>query len=235
MGSSRFPGKPLYKILGKELIHHVYENCKKSNLFEKILIATPDKEIKDFCKSIEADYIITSNEHLRASDRCNEAILNLEKKGDFYDVITMVQGDEPLVTSRTIDVITRVVLDDKDINCANGFGEIKINELDNNNCIKVIKDVFDNAIYMSRKSIPFNALNNVNVGKQICVIPFKTEFLKLYSNLKETPLEIAESIDMLRLIEYGYKIKMVRVKGNFQPVDILDDVLIVEELLSKNL
>ena len=57
--------------------------AKKSNLFEKILIATPDKEIKDFCKSIEADYIITSNEHLRASDRCNEAILNLEKKGIF--------------------------------------------------------------------------------------------------------------------------------------------------------
>ena len=234
MGSSRFPGKPLHKILNKELVHHVYENCKKSNLFERILIATPDKEIKEFCSSIEADYIMTSNEHLRASDRCNEAILKLEKDGDNYDVITMVQGDEPLVTSETIDSVTKVVLNNKDILCANGFGDIKPNELDNKNCIKVMKDVFNDAIYMSRNSIPFNPLVNKNVGKQICVIPFKTEFLKKYSNLNETPLEVAESIDMLRIIEHGYKVRMVRVKGDFHPVDILNDVKIVEKFLSKN-
>ena len=233
MGSSRFPGKPLYKIMGKELIKHVYENCIKSNLFKKIIIATPDKEIKDFCNCIQAEYIMTSKEHTRASDRCNEAILNLEKSCDFYDVTTMVQGDEPLVTSETIDAITKVVIKDKDIICANGFGNIKLDELANKNCIKVIKDIFDNAIYMSRNSIPFNALNKINVGKQICVIPFKTKFLKLYSNLKETPLEVAESIDMLRIIENGYKVKMVPVKGEFQPVDVLNDVLIVEKFLSQ--
>ena len=91
MASTRFPGKPLYKIMGKELVQHVYENCKRSNLFKWILIATPDKEIKEYCKSIQADYVMTSNEHSRASDRCNEVILKCEKNGDYYDVITMLK------------------------------------------------------------------------------------------------------------------------------------------------
>tara|TARA_Y100001978_G_scaffold57924_1_gene52110 strand:- start:2089 stop:2826 length:738 start_codon:yes stop_codon:yes gene_type:complete len=232
MGSTRFPGKPLHKILGKELIHHVYENCKRSKLFNKIIVATPDKEIEKFCRIIEADYMMTSNEHIRASDRCNEAINKLEKEKEFFDITTMVQGDEPLVKSNIIDKITNSLIIDKNIVCANGFGEIGLKELKDKNCIKVLKDVFDNAIYMSRKPIPFNAECNFNVGKQVCVIPFKTEFLKLYSSLKETPLEIAESIDMLRIIENGYKVKMIKVKGSFQPVDVLEDVKVVEKILS---
>ncbi len=234
MGSSRFPGKPLYKINGKPLVQHVYENCKKSNLFKKILIATPDKEIKNFCNHIEAETIMTSNEHLRASDRCNEVILKLEKNGDNFDITTMVQGDEPLVSSKVIDKITSALIFDKNIVCANGFGDLRSIELENTNCIKVLKDLFDNAIYMSRKPIPFNAECNLNVGKQVCVIPFKSEFLKLYSQLSETPLEVAESIDMLRVIENGYKVKMVKVGGFFQPVDVLEDVKVVEEFLSLN-
>ena len=232
MGSTRFPGKPLHKILGKELIHHVYENCKRSKLFNKIIVATPDKEIEQFCRIIEADYIMTSNEHIRASDRCNEAINKLEKEKEFFDITTMVQGDEPLVKSNVIDKIINSLIIDKNVVCANGFGEIGLKELQDKNCIKVLKDVFDNAIYMSRKPIPFNAECNLNVGKQVCVIPFKTEFLKLYSNLKETPLEIAESIDMLRIIENGYKVKMIKVNGSFQPVDVLEDVKVVEKILS---
>ena len=234
MGSSRFPGKPLHKILGKELIHHVYDNCKKSNLFNKIVIATPDKEIKKFCNSIKAEFVITSHEHVRASDRCHEAILNLEKSGDFYDIATMVQGDEPLVSHKIIDQITNALIMNKNISCANGFGSLFKDELKNKNCVKVIKDVFDNAIYMSRQEIPFNAKPYINVGKQVAVIPFKTDFLKLYSGLKETPLEIAESIDMLRLIEHGYQIKMVKVKGFLHPVDTLEDVKVVEQFLIKN-
>ena len=146
----------------------------------------------------------------------------------------MVQGDEPLVTANIIDQITNVLIIDKNINYENGFGDLEFSELENKNCIKVVKDKFNNAIYMSRRPIPWNAKININVGKQICVIPFKTEFLKLYSTLKETPLEIAESIDMLRVLENGYKVKMERVKGYFQPVDILEDVALVEKYLKNN-
>ncbi len=234
MGSSRFPGKPLYKILGKELILHVYQNCKRSDLFRKVAIATPDKEIKDFCNHIGADCIMTSNEHVRASERCNEAIINLEKLGEFYNITTMVQGDEPLVSYKIINKITNALINDSNLVCANGYGNIKHKELENKNCIKVVKDLFDNAIYMSRQAIPSIAKVDSNVGKQVCVIPFKTEFLKKYSKLKETPLEIAESIDMLRLIENGYKIRMVKVEGFFQPIDVLDDVKIVEHYLLSN-
>ena len=233
MGSTRFPGKPLYKILEKPLIQHVYENCTKSKLFKKVIIATPDNEIRKFCLGIGAEFVITSNEHKRASDRCNEAILTLEKKSEFYDIITMVQGDEPLVNFETIDKITGALIRDHNVNCANGYGNIELNELKNKNCIKVLKDLNDNAIYFSRNSIPWNAKPNLNVGKQVCVIPFRREFLKLYSNLKETPLEKVESIDMLRIIENGYKVKMVNVKGYFQPVDVLEDVELVEKFLLK--
>lgn len=234
MGSSRFPGKPLHKILGKELVQHVFDNCRKTNSFSKVVIATPDKEIRDFCIQIGAEFIMTSNEHIRASDRCNEVITNLEGSKDFYDITTMVQGDEPLVSSEVIDQITNTLINDRKIDCANGFGNIQSSELENKNCIKVVKDIFDNAIYMSRKPIPWLPEINVNVGKQVCVIPFKTDFLKLYSNLKETPLEISESIDMLRVIENGYKVKMVKVKGFFQPVDVLEDIKIVEKFLLSN-
>ena len=231
MGSSRFPGKPLYPISGKALIQHVYENCKKSKLFKKIIVATPDKEIKEFCINIDAEFILTSNEHKRASDRCNEAILKLEKASEHFDIVTMVQVDEPLVSSDVIDKITNALIINKDVNCANGFGNLEASELSNKNCIKVLKDIDDNAIYMSREAIPHNAKLNVNVGKQVCVIPFRSEFLKLYSKLKETPLEVAESIDMLRIIENNYKVKMVNVEGFFQPVDVIEDVDLVEQLL----
>ena len=231
MGSSRFPGKPLKKINGKELLLHVYENCSKTKCFERILIATPDCEIESFCKKIGAESIMTSNQHTRASDRCHEVILKLEKKREFFDILTMVQGDEPLVGPKIIDQITTSLIIDKDVYCANGFGEINLEELSNKNCIKVIKDLKDNAIYMSRRNIPFDPKVNINVGKQICVIPFRTEFLKLYSSWAETPLEISESIDMLRVIENGFKVKMISVKGKFHPVDAPNDIKVVEDLL----
>tara|TARA_S200000501_G_C20704074_1_gene690923 strand:- start:58 stop:798 length:741 start_codon:yes stop_codon:yes gene_type:complete len=234
MGSSRFPGKPLFKINGKELVKHVYDNCIKSNIFQRIIIATPDKEIIDFCDHINADSILTSNEHKRASDRCHEAILNLEKQKSFFDICTMVQGDEPMVTHNVIDKITNVLIKNKKILCANGFGQIREEELSNKNCIKVLKDLNNNAIYMSRQPIPWIPKINKNVGKQICVIPFQTHFLKTYSNLKETPLEISESIDMLRVIENGKDVKMVSVDGYFHPVDILKDASIVENLMKND-
>merc|ERR1711934_1204391 len=96
MGSSRFPGKPLIKINGCELIHHVYKNCTKCKIFNEVIIATPDKEILDFGKTIDATTIITSNEHERASDRVNEVLLRLEEAENQINTITMVQGDEPL-------------------------------------------------------------------------------------------------------------------------------------------
>lgn len=232
MGSSRFPGKPLKKINGKELLHHVYENCSKTNSFDRILVATPDEEIESFCQKIGAESIITSSRHKRASDRCHEVVQKLEKNKEIFEILTMVQGDEPLVGSEIIDKITQSLIVNKDVYCANGFGEIEREDLTNKNCIKVIKDLNDDAIYMSRNEIPFDPKVNENVGKQICVIPFRTEFLKLYSGWSETPLEICESIDMLRVIENGYKVKMINIKGNFHPVDEPGDIKVVENLLN---
>ena len=95
MGSSRFPGKPLAKINGKPMIQHVYNNAKKNKLLSDVVVATCDKIIFDFVKSIKGVAVMTSKKHKRASDRCYEAMRILEKKRKIkYDIVVMVQGDE---------------------------------------------------------------------------------------------------------------------------------------------
>ena len=234
MNSSRFPGKPLTKINNREMLSYVYENCVESNIFDNVVVATPDNEIKSYCQLNSFNYVMTSHLHERASDRCEEVVKRFESQNIFYDVITLVQGDEPLVDSSTIKKITEGFTEARNIAaCANGFGDIKESDLSNPNCIKVILDNNSNALYMSRNSIPYKPLLNVNVGKQVCVIPFTSESLKLYSSLTQTSLEVSESVDMLRFIQNNYRVKMIPVQGLFHPVDVPSDVAIVEEYLNQ--
>ena len=216
MGSSRFPGKPLHKILGKELIHHVYENCKKSQLFNRILIATPDKEIEKFCKSIDADFIMTSNEHIRASDRCNEAIQALEQKKEFFDITTMVQGDEPMTTPGMISQSLVPFSSKNNINIVNLMLDIDNDvEFEDPNEVKVVVDKNSDAIYFSREPIPSKKKGEIDgpMRKQVCVIPFRRDYLLKFNEMDETQLEKIESVDMLRVIENGEKIKMIGIRS----------------------
>ena len=107
MGSSRFPGKPMAKILGKPMIGHVYENVIKCDLLIKTVVATCDKEIADYILSIGGQAVMTSDKHERASDRCAEALAYLEQQDSIkYDIVVMVQGDEPMTHP---DMITEAV------------------------------------------------------------------------------------------------------------------------------
>ena len=113
MGSSRFPGKPMAKILGKPMIGHVYEKVSSSNLLNKVVVATCDNEILDYINKTGGEAVMTSNKHERASDRCAEALIILEKKyRTQYDIIVMVQGDEPLVNSSMINEALKPMIDD---------------------------------------------------------------------------------------------------------------------------
>ena len=236
MGSSRFPGKPLKNIKGMAMIEHVYKRTNLSNSFNKIVVATPDKEIADFVKDFGGNVVMTSSTHERATDRCAEALL-IEEKNDLkrYDIVVMVQGDEPLVHPRMIDEAIDTIKEDKNIKVVNLLGSLTKEEFSDKNIIKVIVKKNYDAIYFSREQIPFMKATDLSlVGKQICIMPFERDFLLKYSELEPTPLEISESIDMLRVIEYGYNVRMKPVNFVSHPVDIKEDIYHVEQLIEKD-
>jgi len=237
MGSSRFPGKPMAKILGKPMIGHVYERVAQCDLLTKTVVVTCDEKISNYIKSLGGQVIMTGDHHERASDRCAEALGYLEKQdGMTYDIVVMVQGDEPMTHPDMISEAVRPMMKDSEIIVANLLGDIEtIDEFEDHNCIKVVCDQMNNALYFSREPIPTRSkIANVPMKKQVCVIPFKRDFLIEYTNLTPTPLEIAESIDMMRVIEYGLKVKMITTKYQTHSVDTPDDLKKVEALMQKS-
>ena len=236
MDSSRFPGKPLAKINGLPMIQRVYKNVKKNKLLLDVVVATCDKIIFNFMKSINGNVVMTSKKHKRASDRCCEAMKILEKKRKIkYDIVLMVQGDEPMINSKMISDAIRPMLKNKKINITNLICPIKNkNDFEDPNFVKVVHDKKYNALYFSRAIIPYAKFkSSINIKKQVCAIPFRRDFLAKYNKMKPTKLEKVESIDMLRLLENGYKILLVKTKKLVHSVDTKKDLLRVEKYLKK--
>lgn len=233
MASSRFPGKPLKKIKGEPMLKWVYNGIKNSEKLTEIVVATCDKEIQDFCELNKITCVMTSNQHERASDRTQEAVEYLEKiRGFKYDIVAMVQGDEPMLNHQMIDKAIDPLLK----------GEYQISNLmqimDEDSWVdpgevKVVVNSKSEAIYFSREPIPSNKKFDSEFPKykQVCIIPFERKLLDLYSSLPPTPLEIIESVDMLRLIENNVTIKMVLTDDKTYSVDTKEDLLKVESLL----
>ena len=233
MGSSRFPGKPLAKILDKPMIGHVYERVSKCDLLIKTVVATCDQEILEYIESIGGEAVMTSANHERASDRCAEALIYLEEKDEIqYDIIVMVQGDEPMTHPKMINEAVEPMLEDSSILVTNLLGDIEnTKEFEDKNCIKVVCDLNNNALYFSREPIPTGKFGDASMKKQVCVIPFRREFLLRYTNLDPTPLEIAESIDMMRVLEHDLKVRMIPTKYKSHAVDTHSDLLNVERIM----
>ena len=234
MGSGRFPGKPMALILGKPMIGHVYERVALSPLLDLVAVATCDREIYDYIESIGGVAVMTGDQHERASDRCAEALLKLEQANNVtYDIVVMVQGDEPMTHPDMIAEALQPLLDDSAVQVVNLLGKIQDTaEFEDRNCIKVVCDLNFNALYFSREPIPTRCkINDIPIGKQVCIIPFRRDYLLEYTSLAPTPLEIAESVDMMRILEHGMKVRMAPTKHNTQAVDTLEDLHKVECLL----
>ena len=234
MNSSRFPGKPLKKINGKEMIKIIYKNVNKNKKLRDTIIATCDKEIKSFCLKNNMKCIMTSKKHVRASDRTYEVVIKYEKLNKIrLDLVVMVQGDEPMVDKKMIDMSIKPFKNNKKVKVVNLISKIYDKKIfKDQNCIKVVKKIDGNALYFSRKSIPFKKLSkNYYSYKQVCIIPFERDFLFKYLNLKETNLEISESIDMMRVLEHGYDVKLVEIKKETFPVDTLNDLKKVSRIM----
>ena len=172
MGSSRFPGKPMAEINGMPMIGHVYRNVSKCNLLSKTVVATCDKEIADYILSIDGKAVMTSSTHERASDRAAEALDIIEKEEHTqYDIIVMVQGDEPMTHQDMISEAVAPMINDESINVVNLVTDITSQkEFEDRNCIKVVLDNYSNAICFSREPIPSQrSVKNVPMKKQVCI------------------------------------------------------------------
>ncbi len=235
MASSRFPGKPMAKILGMPMIGHVYFRTKMCPLVRETYIATCDQEIFDYIVSISGKAVMTADTHERASDRTAEAMLKIESETSRKtDIVVMVQGDEPMLIPEMIEQAVNPLLDDSIINVVNLMAKIEtMEEFEDPNEVKVVVDPQSNAIYFSREPIPSRKKGAADIPmlKQVCLIPFRRGFLLKFNELESTPLEIIESVDMMRVIEHGYNVKMVFSDAQTLSVDTVEDLARVEKLM----
>ncbi|PYS15203.1 MAG: 3-deoxy-manno-octulosonate cytidylyltransferase [Acidobacteria bacterium] len=224
MGSTRFPGKPLAPICGRPMIEHVYRRCRLNRSLDATYVATCDREIAQATEAFGGGVIMTSSSHERASDRVAEAAERTNA-----DVIVMVQGDEPMIHPEMIDRAVDPLRKDLTIVCTNLAAPIRsMKEMMDPNTIKVVTAKNGDALYFSRQPIPSRTSNGL---KQVCVIPFRRNFLFQYKTLEPTHLEIAESVDMLRILEHGFKVRMVITDYETHSVDTPADLALVERLL----
>jgi len=230
MGSSRFPGKPLARILGRPMIEHVFRRAAMCDLLDAVYVASCDEEIRRVAEGFGAQVLMTSGAHERASDRVAEAAESLEA-----DIVVMIQGDEPMITPGMIASAVAPMIADPSVTCVNLARRIvNWEEYYDRNTIKVVTDVHWDALYFSRAPIPTLIFADVERGgafKQVCVIPFRRDFLREFARLPQTPLERAESIDMLRVIENGGRVRIAPTEVDTHAVDTTKDLRLVESLM----
>ena len=236
MASTRFPGKPLAPIHGIPMIGHCYYRTKMSSCLDGVYIATCDEEIRDYADTINAPCIMTANTHERASDRIAEAMLKIEEDtGHQHGIVVLVQGDEPMLHPEMIGATVKALEDDPKVLVANGYAEIKtVEEFNDPNEVKVVVGSDGNAIYFSREPIPSKQKwdGDVPMLKQVCIIPFRRDYLLEFNATPQTTLEKIESIDMLRTVESGGKVRMIEMHHESLSVDTQNDLDRVIKLMA---
>ena len=230
MGSSRFPGKPMAPILGLPMVEHVRRRVAMCEKLDGVYVATCDQEICDATERFGGKAVMTSTAHQRASDRVAEVAENMEA-----DIFVLVQGDEPMTLPGMIDAAVGPMLKDPTIQCVNLAKRIdSTEEWHNPNTIKVVVDLAGDALYFSRHPIPTDRIlgqDRIPLLKQVCIIPFRRDTLLTYARLEPTPLELAESVDMMRFLEHGYKVRMVETEFDTRAVDTPEELEEVQELM----
>ena len=233
LASSRLPKKPMADILGMPMIGHVYLRCKMSPILGEVYVATCDQEIYDYIISIGGKAVMTADTHERASDRTAEALLKIEEKTcKKIDIVVMIQGDEPMVTPAMINAAIEPLLADASLQITNLMAAMKsLEEHEDPAEVKVVVDRNSNALYFSREPIPSRKKGAVNIPmlKQVCIIPFRRDFLIQYNTMEQTPLEVIESVDMNRLIENGIRVRMVMRAEETYSVDTAADLINVND------
>ena len=233
LGGYRFPDKPIRKICDKSMIEWVWKNAVNSKYVDKTIIATPDKKIVEISSSFGAESMITKDNHSRGTERVYEVYEKLDKN---FDIIVNFQGDEPLVSSKYLDIAIEELEKNIDIDCVNLFKYMDYAEAEKDqNEVKVVTDINSNALYFSRNALPAKWLGDKNFKCkiEICVMPMWSNSLEKFVSYGCSYYENIESVDMMRFVENGNKVKMVECKENIQSVDCLADLKKAETILKK--
>lgn len=232
MGSSRFPKKPLVPLFGRPMIEHVWYRASASRSLTDVVVATCDDEIRATVEAFGGRAIMTSDAHERGTDRIAEAAAKLGLSS--ADIAINIQGDEPMLLPRMVDQAVRPMLDDSSLPSTNLCAQIETDEEHADpNEIKVVTTLGGDALFMSRAPVPSNTRRAAGVPrlKQVCVIAFRASVLAEFSNLPQAPLEKAESIDMMRLIENGIRVRMVPTDARTFAVDTIEGLRRVEQAM----
>lgn len=229
MGSTRFPGKPLCDLAGKPMIQWVYEAAISAEVGDRIIVATPDQEIIDACAKFDAEAVLTSDEHPSGTDRIAELSNTLKA-----DVYINVQGDEPLINPEDIRACAEPLLGDNLVTMGSVMTDCPESELGNAAVVKVVTDLEGYALYFSRYAIPF-ARNEreIPVKKHIGIYAYSHRAVQAYQHWDQTPLEKAESLEQLRFLEHGIRIKMSQGTGSALAVDTPEQAEAVRKLLAE--
>jgi 3-deoxy-manno-octulosonate cytidylyltransferase (CMP-KDO synthetase) len=229
--SKRFPAKALAEINGKAMVVRVMEAVKKSDLIEEVIVATDDIRIKQLVEAAGGKAVMTSQDHNTGTDRIAEAAAAIDT-----ELIVNVQGDEPLIKAETIAEALRPFKTDPDLKMSTLRRKLKVEDADNPDIVKVIVDKDDNALYFSRAALPFYRdadSAEKNYYQHIGLYVYRKDFLLEYSAMESTPMEQAESLEQLRVLENGYKIKVIETEAKLIGVDREEDIALVEKELKK--
>lgn len=235
-GSTRFPGKPLVKILDKTLIQRTYENAKTCEAFDEIVVATDDQRIFDHVEEFGGKVVMTSANCLTGTDRLAEVIRN-NRKYDDTQLIVNVQGDEPCINVSAIEKAVHSLINESKAVISTAVVPLDPQNADDANAPKCVIDCNGYALYFSRALIPGNRTGcydkNLTYYKHVGLYVYKRDFLLKYGELSPTPLQLAEDLEQLKVLEHGYSIKVVVVDYLGLDVNVPDDIKKVEKELCK--
>ncbi len=219
-GSKRLQGKPLLKVCNKPIIQWVWEKAIQVKSADIVIIATDNKEIYDCAKSFGANVEMTSENHKCGSDR----IVEVAEKYPELSYIINLQGDEPMINTSCVEEVIKLLKEDNNADISTLVSEIKNEDVDDPNMVKCVKDINGYAMYFSRSKIPYE--RNMGIAKfykHIGIYGYKREALFKMTKFPQPEIEQAESLEQLRALYNGMKIKTSVVEYNAIGIDTIED------------
>ncbi|MFH2137581.1 MAG: 3-deoxy-manno-octulosonate cytidylyltransferase [Candidatus Omnitrophota bacterium] len=233
-GSTRLEAKALADIAGKPMIQHIYERAKEATVLDDVIIATDDDRIKKAVEDFGGKAVFTSKEHTSGTERLTEVVFDMDVK-----VIVNIQGDEPLLHPAMINDVAYALLEDPKLVMSTLKHKITdINEFNDPNVVKVVTDKNGFALYFSRSPLPNitrqKEQETLVLYKHVGIYAYTKDFLLTFKGLKTSSLEAAESLEQLRALEHGYRIKVLETTHDTMSVDTPDDLRKVIEFINKS-
>ncbi len=229
--SQRFPGKPLVMVGDRTMVQRVYEAAKSCAAFSRVIVATESEQIAECVRGFGGEVELTSDQHETGTDR----IAEVAARHPEYEVVVNVQGDQPFVKAEMLKQLVAPYVEGDELPdmttlaCPLDLA----NDLENPNVAKVICDRHQNALYFSRSSIPyFRKTLAAPVFHHLGLYAFRADFLATYTQLEATPLEQCESLEQLRVLEHGYRIRVCQTETAIIEINTPEDLTTAQALIA---